>query len=148
MTKSKNWPISEHSIQTGIVHYLHHALNGLPATFFAVPNGSSRKKKKVGKTTISIEGQRLKMEGVVAGVADLIVIYAGRVIGFEVKTKTGKMSKSQKDWKPVFENAGGVYFVVRSIDDVCDALQSLQVPIKARPSSKPGHLYDRIGERS
>jgi hypothetical protein len=127
----------EHVIQISIVDYLRHALRGLPATFYAVPNGGRRDAREAG---------RLFAEGVRAGVADIVVQYmAGErvvVVGLEVKAPKGAQSKTQKEWQPEFEAAGGVYAVVRSIEDVADALVKVGVPIRARPSIRPGVLYD------
>ena len=134
--------MNEHSIQCAICHYLHVALKGLPATYFAVPNGASRSKKKVRGRTISIEGQRLKAEGVRAGVADLIVFYDGRAIALEVKTVKGKQEPSQLAWEKTCVDAGVPYYVVRSIDDVCAALIGEGVPVRAKPSAQPGVMYD------
>jgi hypothetical protein len=129
---------AEHLIQISIVDYLRHALRGLPATFYAVPNGGRRDAREAG---------RLFAEGVRAGVADIVVQYrladgSALVVGFEVKAPKKYQSKTQKEWQPEFEAAGGVYAVVRSIEEVADALVKVGVPIRARPSRRPGVLYD------
>jgi hypothetical protein len=130
---------AEHVIQISIVDYLRHALRGLPATFYAVPNGGRRDSREAG---------RLFAEGVRAGVADIVVQYmAGErvvIVGLEVKAPKGAQSKTQKEWQPEFEAAGGVYAVVRSIEEVADALVKVGVPIRARPSNRPGVLYDSV----
>ena len=97
----------EHKIQKAICEMLHYALPP-DATFWAVPNGGSRKGGE-------IEGKRLKDEGVTAGVADLHILWAGRLICLEVKTpkgphsKEGKQSDSQKEWQETVTQCGGLY---------------------------------------
>jgi len=52
------------------------------------------------------------------GCPDIIVCFKGKFIGFEVKTDKGKQSDRQKDAEEDIKNAGGRYYIVRSIDDV------------------------------
>ena len=54
------------------------------------------------------------------GVPDIILVKqpSGRFVGLEVKTTRGKLSPEQIEFQKGSEKAGGVYFVVRSIDDV------------------------------
>ena len=111
----------EHDLQCACVKwfaYQHPELQGL---LFAVPNGSYRNKATAGK---------LKAEGVVAGVADLILLvpqwfttwrgqegckFAGLCI--EMKTKTGRQSSEQGLWQLKVEKYGYKYDVCRSLDD-------------------------------
>ena len=41
-----------------------------------------------------------------------------RTIGLEVKTEIGKQSPGQIEWQEKFQNLGGEYYIVRSVDDV------------------------------
>lgn len=106
----------EHKIQKDICKLLRYALPA-DATFWAVPNGGSRKGG-------AIEGKRLKDEGVTAGVADLHILSRGKLICLEVKTpkglesKEGKQSDSQIEWQKTITQCGGLYAVVRSVDEV------------------------------
>lgn len=78
---------------------------------FAVPNGLY---------TTAIQGRIAKEEGVVAGVADLLLLVPrGGYIGLaiEMKTAKGRQTDSQKAWQQAFQNAGGCYKVVRSFDE-------------------------------
>lgn len=52
-----------------------------------------------------------------AGVPDIILIDKGIFVGLEVKTATGKQSAAQKSFDKRCEEAGGNYFIVRSIKD-------------------------------
>lgn len=102
----------EHQIQTGIVHYLR--LRGY--LVLAVPNGGARDFRT---------GRRLKDEGVLAGVSDLIVIQAGKVCFVEVKTPTGRQSDSQKEFQKSVEAKGYEYLIWRSIKDAIKWTESL-----------------------
>ncbi len=63
------------------------------------------------------EAARLKAMGVVPGVADLLLIYRGRVHAIELKTPTGRQSPAQKQWQRVCETQGVSYTVVRGIEE-------------------------------
>lgn len=136
----------EHTIQKGIVNVLTY---GLPkdAAFWAVPNGGTRKTitTKGGKT-ISLEGMRLKAEGVKSGVSDLMILWRGRLICLEVKTEKGRQSRNQKDWEEEITQAGGLYKVVRSVDDVRSFLTMVIPTFKARlgmnESDEPNDIDD------
>jgi len=60
------------------------------------------------------------------GLADIVVhlcenideIKCVRTFYLEVKTKTGKISESQKKFKSMVTDAGIAYYVVRSVEDV------------------------------
>lgn len=46
-------------------------------------------------------------------------------VWLEVKTKTGKLSHHQKVFRDGVKSYGGFYFIVRSIDDVLEAFDSV-----------------------
>ena len=78
---------------------------------FAVPNGGARN---------AVTGAIMKAEGVVAGVADLILLIpAGDYHGLciEMKTKTGQQSQSQKTWERDVIMHDYRYAVVRSFEE-------------------------------
>lgn len=122
----------EHKIQVAICELLHY---GLPAdaTFWAVPNGGSRSQftAKNGKT-FSLEAKRLKDEGVKSGVSDLMILWKGRLLCLEVKTEKGRQSPAQKEWERTITECGGLYRVVRSVDDVREFLSMAIPTFKAR----------------
>lgn len=113
----------EHNLQSACVQWFnlqHRELRGL---LFAVPNGGARSKATAG---------RLKSEGVVPGVADLILLVPkvvfsdgenGRIIDvtpalcIEMKTDKGRQSTEQKAWQAIVEAQGYKYAVCRSFDD-------------------------------
>ena len=79
-----------------------------------IPNGGWRYKR---------ESARLKWQGVVAGIPDLLIVGPNGIAHFiEVKTKSGTLSKEQR---AIFERMFDLscpHTVARSIDDVRDAL--------------------------
>jgi Holliday junction resolvase len=52
------------------------------------------------------------------GVPDILGVYQGRFLGIEVKTDNGKVSQEQERFIQNINDAGGIAFVARSIDDV------------------------------
>ena len=124
----------EHNLQCACVKwfaYQHPELQGL---LFAIPNGGARSKATAGK---------LKAEGVVAGVADLILLVPGFIISelkdgylakechalcIEMKTKTGRQSPEQKAWQLKVEQYGYKYAVCRSLDDFINTIENYLKP--------------------
>lgn len=51
------------------------------------------------------------------GDPDMVVCYKGRFIAMEGKTIAGRLRDIQKARMKQIENAGGIYAVVRSVDD-------------------------------
>ena len=102
-----------------------------------------------------IQGAIAKAEGVVAGVADLILHvpsksywYKGELqeepytyhsLAIEMKTKTGRQSEGQKIFQMYFEAAGGMYVVVRSFEEFCDC-------VRKHMDFVPSEIYDSISE--
>lgn len=104
--------VSEDRIQYEIVTWFHnsyclykHKPRGL---IMSVPNGGRRDKK---------EAMKLKATGLLAGAADLILIYNGKVLFMEVKTDTGRQSDSQVDFEHRIHDNGLKYYIVRSLDE-------------------------------
>lgn len=56
------------------------------------------------------------------GSPDIICVARGRYIGIECKSLTGKLNDNQLDFKERLEEAGGMYIVARSLDDVTKIL--------------------------
>lgn len=52
------------------------------------------------------------------GLPDIVVIKNGQYIGLEVKTRVGSTSPHQKAVAGLIRASGGIYEVVRSVDDV------------------------------
>ena len=60
--------------------------------------------------------------GVHAGFADLIVLSGGRALFLEVKSKTGRLSPAQEDFRAAVQAQGFAWALVRSVEDALAAL--------------------------
>ena len=60
------------------------------------------------------------------GRPDIEVVIYGRYVGLEVKTKKGKLRPEQITFKESIEKVGGIYFVVRSLDDAIKAIEMVR----------------------
>lgn len=102
----------EHRIQCECVRWFSLQYPRLHGRLFAVPNGGRRDATTAAK---------LKAEGVVAGVADLILLKSNRDYGallIEMKTRKGRQRDSQKQWgNTVCADSEYKYVVCRSFDD-------------------------------
>ncbi len=56
------------------------------------------------------------------GSPDIFVVKAGQIIGLEVKAPKGTQSDYQLSWQISFQEAGGLYYIVRSLDEVIKIL--------------------------
>ena len=112
----------EEQIQKAIVRFLGHALP-LDAFVFAVPNQRGTRKK--------FEMGILKSLGVRAGVPDLIILYRQKFIGLEVKAPGNSLSPEQKVARDAIVRAGGIYELVRSVEEVERFLRKWELPIRA-----------------
>lgn len=101
----------EHRIQCACVRWFRLKHPHLAARLFAVPNGGRRD---------GITGARLKEEGVLAGVADLILLVPNadyHALLIEMKTPKGRQSDSQRAWqRAVAGNGDYLYVVCRSLE--------------------------------
>ncbi len=59
------------------------------------------------------------------GVPDLVCCLKGRWVGLEVKTPRGRVSGFQESCQEQVREAGGIYEIVRSVDDVRKVLEPL-----------------------
>jgi hypothetical protein len=115
----------EQAVQGNIVRHLPFILPR-DAFMFAVPNGGAR----VGK-----EGAIFQRQGVVAGVPDLIVLWAGRAFGLEVKAEKGTLSAKQVAAHAAMRRAGAPVAVVRSLPDAIAFFREQQVPLRIKEGS-------------
>lgn len=84
---------------------------------FAIPNGGARNK---------ITGAIMKREGVVAGVADLCVLYGNgdhNGLYIEMKTKTGKQQPTQKAFEEHCVKQGYKYVICNSFDSFKETIE-------------------------
>ena len=101
----------EHKLQAACVRWYRLKYPKMKHNLFAVPNGSKRD---------VIIGAKLKEEGVLAGVADLILLKSNRFYGallIEMKTPEGRQSDTQKEWQQKITNDGFKYVIIRSLED-------------------------------
>lgn len=82
--------------------------------FFAVPNGDRRGGDQL---QAKITGARLKKEGVLAGVSDLIVLANNDVIFVEMKDDKGRQSTSQRDFEKMVKSHGHNYIVLHNWEE-------------------------------
>ena len=101
----------EHRLQVACVRWFNLKYPHLKGRLFAVPNGGRRD---------AVTGARLKAEGVVAGVADLVLLKRNRCFGallIEMKTMKGRQNDSQRWWQSaITKNDEYKYVVCRSYD--------------------------------
>jgi hypothetical protein len=116
---------SEHHLQAAVAEFLSFALPPHEAVFCSIPNGGKRNKATAGK---------LKAEGLQPGAPDLLILWKGRAIGLELKTRGGRLSPQQMAFSMRWTNAGGVYAVARSLEEVADLLGAAGVPLRAQIS--------------
>lgn len=101
----------EHRIQVACVSWFRLQYPNLRHCLFAVPNGGRRDE---------VTAARLKAEGVLAGVSDLILLRPNNRHGallIEMKTPTGRQADTQREWQRLIEQEGYRYVVCRSLDD-------------------------------
>ena len=72
------------------------------------------------------DGVRKKAMGQLAGFPDIIMLHDGAFYAFEVKAERGYPTQAQKDVGAQIEANGGVWAVVRSIDDVAEVIEEAE----------------------
>ncbi len=98
--------------------------------------------KNEGGANTQRQGAIAKAEGVIAGVADLILHVPSYItdasvrhsdcyhsLAIEMKSKKGSQSHEQKAWQKLFEAAGGKYVVIRSLDDFRNIVTSYMINV-------------------
>ena len=78
---------------------------------FSVPNGGYRN---------LATAKRMKLEGAVAGVSDLILLIPSHDfhgLCIEMKTPKGRQTDNQKEWQTHVEAHGYIYALARSVED-------------------------------
>ena len=101
----------EHRIQSACVCWFRLQYPKMKHNLFSVPNGGKRD---------AVTAAKLKDEGQLPGVSDLILLKSNRFYGallIETKTKNGYQSELQKQWEQKIINDGYKYVVVRSLED-------------------------------
>lgn len=102
---------AEHLIQCACVRWFAFQHQECKGCLFSVPNGGRRDK---------VTAAKLKAEGVVPGVSDLLLLVPNKTyhgLCIEMKDVKGRQSESQKEWQKTMEARGYKYVVCRSTDD-------------------------------
>lgn len=119
-------PISESALQRSLIEYLSWAVPSVTA--FAIPNAGRR--TVGGRASNAVAGLR-------KGVSDFAIVlpcsWAGKTAHgvtayIEVKTEKGRMSPEQKEWSEVLSKMSVPHCVVRSLEDLKEALRVWDVP--------------------
>jgi hypothetical protein len=117
-TATKRHPKDEeHRLQCACVRWFKMQYKQLSYALFAVPNGGRRD---------PITGARLKAEGALAGVSDLILLQRNSRYGallIEMKTSKGRHSPAQKAWsKAITSGDEFKYVTCRSLQEFMFAI--------------------------
>lgn len=115
-------PRSETAIQIDIVDYLRKVL---PPS--AIVHHSKNEGNRGGRKGL-LDGVRAKRMGVEAGFPDIAVyLPSQRVVFFEVKNETGRATRTQQYMWQRLKSLGFDCGLVRSIDEVRNALRALDI---------------------
>lgn len=93
------------------------------AFVFHCPNGGERN---------PLEAARLKRQGVVAGIPDLLIVHAGRVCGLELKSRGGRLSDEQRNVIDILRNAGMRVEIARSHGEALDRIREMGIPLRIK----------------
>jgi hypothetical protein len=114
--------MDEHNHQRLIVAWFRNRYPDLDRLFFAIPNGGKRD---------PVTARRLKDEGVLPGVPDLLLaVQAGGYAGLfiEAKTRTGAASKAQKEVGAALAGQGYSVVVAKGYEAMKAAIQEYLGP--------------------
>ena len=115
----------EHRIQCECVRWFSLQYPQLHGRLFAVPNGGRRD---------AVTAAKLKAEGVIAGVSDLILLKSNRhycALLIEMKKRNGRQSESQKQWeKTVCADGEFKYIKCHSFDEFMQGVNNYLKDIK------------------
>lgn len=95
---------SEKHLQNRIIEFLNVATKGL---FWQ-------------NDAIGVRGRKRENRYRPNGVPDVLGVIDGQFVGIEVKTKNGKLLPSQIEFSARFIEAGGLYYVTRSLTDLVE----------------------------
>ena len=110
----------EQALQRQVAQFLTLALDG-NSWFSSMPLGGGGR----------LRGAILHGLGVKRGLPDVLVVNDGRAIWLELKAAKGRLSPGQQECHAALASARCTVAVVRSLDDVIEALQRAGVPLHA-----------------
>jgi hypothetical protein len=70
---------------------------------------------------------RKRTSGQMLGVSDIIGSWHGIFLAVEIKTPTGRLTEPQKEFQRRVIEKGGVAFVIHSVEEIVDLVQSLRI---------------------
>ena len=106
-------PLSEHSIQVGLIRELEYKLRP-ELVRYAIPNGGLRNARVA---------QKMKAEGLLPGMPDLgFAMEGGRSNWLELKTGKGSLSDYQWGIRRKLEALGHQWALARSVDEALETL--------------------------
>jgi hypothetical protein len=106
MKRTKLRKPSEREIQKQVIEWLRYQRN---IYFMRNNTGSFRITRKDGSVGWCVNGKR--------GSPDIILCKGGEFIGLEIKTQYGRVSCEQRQAEKDIKQAGGKYFVIRSLEE-------------------------------
>jgi len=112
---------TESQLHATVAQYLDWALMP-PALYTTFPAGW-------GVLTRATAG-RLKGAGLKQGMPDMLVFFAGRCLGIELKSWRGKLTLVQVEMHTKLEKAGIFVAVCSSLDEVLDFLRDHGIPLR------------------
>ena len=77
------------------------------------------------------EWTRLKAQGVQAGIGDTLILAPGYALWLELKSAIGRQSEAQLAMQHAMTALGHGYAVVRSVEQLVDALEQHGIPLHA-----------------
>lgn len=110
-------PITEAKLQQDCVTWFRNTYPQFRGLLFAVPNGGLRNKREAAK---------LKYQGVVAGIPDLVFCFvSNKATFFELKTDKGRLSKDQQKVIGKLDAHGFRTHIIRDLDTFQEIVESI-----------------------
>ena len=116
--RKQTTPLSESQIQHDCLVWFRLQYPKLARMIFTVPNGGKRDAKT---------GARMKYEGAVRGVADLILLIPKKgwaSLCIEMKTPKGTQSEHQRTWQTEAERYQNKYVICHSLQEFINEVNS------------------------
>lgn len=99
--------MTEDQLQAKCFQWAHNTYPQIRGCLFSVPNGGTRNVR---------EAMTLKSTGLTPGIPDLLLVWP-RLIGFEMKTESGRLSDAQKRIHEIWASRGISVVVIRSFEE-------------------------------
>ena len=103
--------ITEKQVQSAVITYLKYR----PDVYFIRNNSIAGKIIRPNGTIGWVNNAKI-------GAPDIVLVKDGKFIGLELKSSNGRQSKEQKQAEKDIKHCGGIYKIVRYIDDIVELL--------------------------